>query len=184
MATVTETLLTAEEFRQLPDDGVPKELVRGKVVPMNLPAPRHGQICVKIVRLLSRYLDANDVGHLVSNDSGVVTRHDPDSVRGVDVAFYSFERVPRGPFPEGYIAAVPELVFEVLSPTDGWREVRSKAMEYLDAGVTTVCVLDPTGQAVYVYNNDVPDRVFRADEELTVPEVLPEFRAPVRSFFE
>jgi Uma2 family endonuclease len=184
MATIAERLLTAEDFRRLPDDGVPKELVRGKVVPKNVPAPRHGQICVKIVRLLSRHLDLHDDGHLVSNDSGVVTERGPDTVRGVDVAYYSFARVPRGPFPEGYLSVPPELVFEVLSPTDWWREVRSKAMEYLETGVTTVCVLDPTRQEVHAYNNDVPDRVFKADEELTLPEVLTEFRAPVRSFFE
>jgi Uma2 family endonuclease len=184
MATVAETLLTADEFRRLPDDGVPKELVRGRVVPMNVPAPRHGQICVRIVRVLGRFLDDDDLGHLVSNDSGVVTERHPDTVRGVDVAFYSYARVPRGPFPEGYLDVVPELVFEVCSPTDRWREVRAKAMEYLQAGVTTVCVLDPARQVVHAYNNDAPDRLFQADDELTLPEVLGDFRAPVRSFFE
>jgi Uma2 family endonuclease len=184
MTTAAETLLTADDFRRLANDGTPRELVRGKVVRMNLPAPRHGQICVKIVRILSRHLDARDIGHLVSNDSGVVTEKSPDTVRGVDVAFYSYGRVPRGPFPEGYLSVVPELVFEVLSPSDRWREVRSKAMEYLDAGVTSVCVVDPDRQEVHAYNNEVPDRVFKADEELTLPEVLSEFRTRVRSIFE
>jgi Uma2 family endonuclease len=86
--------------------------------------------------------------------------------------------------PERYLDVVPELVFEVLSPTDRWREVRAKVTEYLNAGVTTVCVLNPATQAVHAYNNDLPDRVFRAEDELTLPEVLGEFRAPVRLFFE
>jgi Uma2 family endonuclease len=184
MATVGEALLTAEEFLRLPDDGVPKELVRGRVVPVNVPFPRHGQICGKIMRVLGRFLDSHDIGHLVSNDSGVVTERDPDTVRGADVAFYSYTRLPRGPLPERYVDVVPELVFEVRSPTDRWREVRAKVTEYLDAGVTTVCVLDPATQAVHAYNNDLPDRVFRAEEELTLPEVLGDFRAPVRLFFE
>jgi Uma2 family endonuclease len=92
--------------------------------------------------------------------------------------------VPRGPFPEGYLSVAPELVFEVLSPTDRWREVRAKAMEYLEAGVSTVCVVDPGRQEIHAYNNEIPDRVFKVDEELTVPEVLVEFRAPIRSIFE
>jgi Uma2 family endonuclease len=184
MASAAETSLTADDFRRLANDGTPRELVRGKVVRMNLPAPRHGQICVKIVRLLSRSLDQHDVGHLVSNDSGVVTEKSPDTVRRVDVAFYSYERVPRDPFPEGYLSVVPELVFEVLSPSDRWREVRSKAMEYLDAGVTTDCVVDPDRHEVHAYNNEVPDRVFKADEELTLPEVLVEFRVRVQPIFE
>ena len=44
MATV-ETLLTTEEFHLLPDDGQPLELVRGRVVVMNMPGFRHGEIC-------------------------------------------------------------------------------------------------------------------------------------------
>jgi hypothetical protein len=42
-----EKLLTAEEFAALPDDGRPKELVRGRVVLLNVPYPRHGDICSK-----------------------------------------------------------------------------------------------------------------------------------------
>jgi Uma2 family endonuclease len=184
MATVAETLLTSEEFQRLPDDGVPKELVRGKVVRLNIPGARHGQICGKIMRILGRFLDVHDLGHLLSNDSAVVTEHQPDTVRGPDVAFYSYARVPVGPFPGGYIDLAPELVFEVRSPTDRWRELRDKTTEFLNAGVTTVCLLDPTTQAIYAYNNDLPDRVFKAEEELTLPEVLADFRAPVRLFFE
>jgi Uma2 family endonuclease len=184
VSTVAETLLTAEEFRRLPDNGVPKELVRGKVVVMNIPAPRHGYICVKIVGLLFPFVTDRQLGRLMSNDSGVVTEHNPDTVRGADVAFYSFARFPPGPLPDGYLDVIPELVFEVRSPTDRWREIRTKTTEYLDAGVITVCVLDSTTQTVHVYNNDLPDRVFKADQELTLPEVLGDFRAAVRLFFE
>ncbi len=57
---VTETLLTADEYLALSDNGQPTELVRGRIVPMNMPAPRHGQICGQIVRILSRSLDKHD----------------------------------------------------------------------------------------------------------------------------
>src|SRR5262249_5949321 len=184
MATVADRLLTAEEFRRLPDDGARRELVRGRVVRRNVPAPRHGQICGKVVRALGRFLDGHDVGHLVSNDSGVLTERDPDTVRGTDVAFFSYQRVPRGPLPEGYLGVVPELVFEVRSPTDRWAAVVTKAGEYLAAGVSVVCVLDSGTQTAHVYSADAPTRVVAADEELTFPEVLPGFRAPVRAFFE
>ena len=40
MATA-EALLTAEEYYLLPDDGQPTELVRGRVVPVNMPSPSH-----------------------------------------------------------------------------------------------------------------------------------------------
>src|SRR5262249_42245908 len=52
---VAEHLLTAQEYLQLPDRGVPTELVRGKVVEMNVPTPRHGQICGKVARIVGHY---------------------------------------------------------------------------------------------------------------------------------
>lgn len=184
MATVTEALMTAEEFQRLPDDGIRRELVRGRVVILNMPAPRHGQICARIIRILGRFLDSHDLGHLLSNDSGVLTEHDPDTVRGADVEFYSYTRMPRGPLPETYTDVVPELVFEVCSPTDRWPDVEAKAIEYLNAGVRLVCVLEPRSESIHVFDSEKAPRVFTADKELILPEVLGDFRAPVRLFFE
>jgi Uma2 family endonuclease len=184
MATVViETLLTAEEFRRLPDDGRPKELKRGRVILMNLPAPRHGQICLQVGYLLRRYLEDHPSGHAVSNDSGIITEHDPDTVRGADVAFYSFQRVPPGPLPQGYLPVAPELVFEVRSPGDRWGRIWGKVGEYLEAGVKVVCVLDQMTERCHVYRNEEEIQVFTAEQELAIPDVLPEFRVVVQHFF-
>jgi Uma2 family endonuclease len=182
MATV-EKLLTAEEYRLTPDTGQPTELVRGKIVPLNMPSPRHGQICARVVRFLGDYVESHDLGHVVSNDSGILTQHDPDSVRGADVAYYRYARVPRGPFPEGYLPVAPELVFEVRFPGDRWKEILAKVVEYLDAGVLAVCVLDPGTQTARVYSEDQPEQRFTAEEELVVSEVLSDWRVPVGRLF-
>src|SRR5581483_3813003 len=96
---------------------------------------------------------------VLSNDSGVLTKRGPDTVRGADVAFYSYGRVPPGPLPRTYLAVVPELVFEVRSPTDRWRAIVTKVGEYLTAGVAVVCVLDEATEAVHVYTDDQPVRI-------------------------
>jgi Uma2 family endonuclease len=185
MTTIAERLLTAEEYYLLPDNGQPTELVRGRIVPLNMPYPRHGEICVKVVRILGRFLDDHDIGRLVSNDSGIVTERGPDTVRGGDVEFYSYSRVPRGPLPRGYLTVVPELVIEVRSPGDRWGRIMTKVGEYLEAGVTLVCVLDEQTETARVYRQEEPpEQVFTADQDLILPEVLPDFRVPVRRFFE
>src|SRR5579863_7618088 len=102
MTTATK-LMTAEEFRLLPDDGQPKELIQGVPVDMTLPTPRHGEICVNVAYLLRRFLEDNPRGRVVSNDAGIITERDPDTLRGADVAFYSYARVPAGPLPSGYL---------------------------------------------------------------------------------
>ncbi len=176
--------MTAEEYARLPDNCVPTELVRGKVVEMNVPAPRHGEICSKVDRLVGNYVDEHDLGRVVVNDSGVLTQQNPDTVRGADVAFYSFTRVPRGPLPAGYLRAVPELVFEVRSPTDRWSWLLAKASEYLEAGVTVVCLLDQMSETVHVYRGNEAPRSLQGDDQLQLPDILGEFRVPIRRFFE
>jgi len=179
---VSEKLLTAEEYGRLPDDGTPTELVRGRVVRMNMPIPRHGQICAQVVYLLRRYFEDHPLGHVLCNDTGVVTERGPDTVRGPDVAFYSYVRVPPGPLPRTYLTVVPELVFEVRSPTDRWRAILTKVGEYLTAGVGVVCVLDEVRETIHVWTDD-EERVLREDQALELPDILPGFSVPVRRFF-
>jgi Uma2 family endonuclease len=120
----------------------------------------------------------------VTNDSGVVTERDPDTVRGPDVAFYSFARVPPGPMPRNrYLEVVPEVAFEVRSPGDRWSEIQIKVGEFRKAGVSVVCVADDPTERVHVFD-DEGNRILAGDDELTFPNLLPGFRVAVRRFFE
>jgi len=182
MATI-EALLTAEDYYELPDSGVPSELVRGRIVPMNMPGYRHGKICNKLGAILRVFVDEHDLGEVLNNDSGVVTERGPDTVRGPDVCFYSHARIPKGSEPIGYPPAPPELVFEVLSPTDRWPDMLAKAAEYLKAGVEMVCVVDPESETLVVHDAAQPRRTLTADEELAFPAWLGGFRLQVRRLF-
>jgi len=182
-ASITETLHTAEQYAALPDDGKLTELVRGRIVEMPNPTPSHGYVCANISGALRDFVRSRELGRVVSNDSGVKTERGPDTVRGPDVAFYSYNRVPRGPLPTGYWPS-PELVFEVKSPSDRWPAITAKAGEYLTAGVVIVCVVDPETESVAVYlDNELPRR-HTSEEDLLLPEVLPDFSIPVRQFFD
>ncbi|MFO0930192.1 MAG: hypothetical protein U0736_24730 [Gemmataceae bacterium] len=105
--TVAQGLLTADQFRLLPDTGRPCELVRGRVVERSLPAPRHGYYCSNVALLVGGHVKARRLGRVMTNDSAIVTERGPDTVRGADVAFYSYARLPAGPLPEGYVDVAP-----------------------------------------------------------------------------
>ena len=183
MATV-ENLVTAEEYLNHPDNGRITELVRGNVVVMNLPFLRHGRICSNVVRILGGFVEQRQIGITASNDTGIITQRDPDTVRGADVAFYSFERLPKDADPEGYAGVAPEVVVEVLSPNDRWPEITAKVGEYLAVGVLAVCVLDPQSRTATVHYADrPPDKLTRSDE-LQLPEILPGFAVNVSRLFE
>lgn len=184
MATVTEKLLTAEAYRQLPDVGQPTELVRGKVVPMNMPGSRHGKACARVSYYLQRYLEDHDVGHVMSNDTGVITERGPDTVRGADVAFYSYERIPKDQVPDGYPQVAPEVVVEVRSPSDRWSDLLEKVSEYLKAGVNVVLVVDSESETVQIFREKQPALTLKRDDTLTLAEVPGEFTVPVAQLFQ
>jgi len=187
MAPVLETaekLVTAEEYLRMREDHRYTELVAGEIVEMCRPGFRHGVVCGNIHWVLRRFLEERPLGRLVTNDAGIVTRRDPDTVRGADVAFYSFHRLPQDAEPEGYPAVAPELVFEVLSPEDRWPTVQKKVAEYLEAGVIAVCVVDPLSRVVNVFHAQAPVEERKETDELRLPEILvEEFAVEVRRFF-
>jgi Uma2 family endonuclease len=83
---VPVTLLTAEEFAQR-YGGQRMELVKGLVKELPMPFPKHGKACATIARLVGNYIAERDLGPVMSNDSFVKTRSNPDTVRGADVSY-------------------------------------------------------------------------------------------------
>ena len=150
---------------------------------MNPPQSAHGYWCGRMYWLLNGFALKHQLGRVITNDGGVQTEHDPDTVRGADVAYYSYDRVPRGPLPKGYWPA-PELAVEIKSPDDRWKTIHKKVGEYLDAGVLTVVVVDPEKQLVHVTTPDRETEALRLDQILTLPECLPGFSVPVQEIFE
>ena len=181
--SIIETLITAEEYQRLHDRGVRTELVRGRIVRMNMPVPRHGIYCTRIIVPLGGFLERADLGQLASNDSGVVTERDPDTVRGADISYYSYTRLPKGRIPDGYLEVAPELVFEVLSPTDRWKDVLAKVAEYLKAGVLCVCIVDPQREVFVVYYPDKPEETLTSDQAFELAWLLPGFSLPLKDVF-
>ncbi len=180
---ITETLLTAEEFSRLEGLAGPAELVRGIVQMMNLPNPRHGEVCSNVVLLVGAFLRKESLGRTVSNDAAIVTTRSPDSVRGADVAVYLYTTVPPGPLPQRYHSAVPDVVFEVRSPSDRASELLAKVAEYLAAGVKAVCLLEPDDERLTIYTERGPARQLGARDRFELPDLLGGFSAAVSEFF-
>jgi len=156
--------------------------VNGIVKEFTVAGLAHGKICIKIGSLLLHHVETHDLGQVMSNDSFV--RTGPDNIRGADVLYYSYERLPKGePVPVGFHTLAPDLVVEVKSPTDRWIDVFAKVLEYLNAGVRVVVLLDPETATASVYRPDELQRIHDNGDELTLPDILPGFAVPVRRLF-
>ena len=185
--TTPGKLVTAAEFLALPDDGRRTELVRGKIIEMPPTQWAHGKVCLAIASILSKYIDHFDMGHGSVNDSGVVTEENPDTVRGADAAFCSYVRIAKDSVPVGYWPESPEIVFEVLSPSDRPGATLTKVTEYLDADVVAVILIDPEDYQIHVNAKNQTPRTLTYQDSLDLkqylPESLPPWMVPVREFF-
>src|SRR6266516_990651 len=86
--------MTAEDLLQ-PDVPEHAELVRGVLVVREHAGFRHGEITVRLASALMIHVDAHNLGRVVAGDAGFKLQSDPDTVRGADIAFVSWERLPR-----------------------------------------------------------------------------------------
>jgi Uma2 family endonuclease len=177
------TLLTADEFTARYAN-IHAELVKGIVKESPVPMPLHGMICSYIDCLVGIHVRTNDLGRVMCNDTWIKTGSNPDTVRGADLCFFSYERLPKGKLPEGLLPVAPDLVVEVRSPSDRWNAVLIKVGEYLTAGVRVVVVLDPATASASVYRTDELQQIYHNSDVLTLPEVLPGFSVVVSQLFE
>lgn len=179
--SIAENLMTAVEFAELNDDRR-TELVRGRIVAMTPPKPTHGKIVFNIARIVGGFIFERDLGHWFG-EAGVITEHDPDSVRAPEAAFASYKRMPRDADGNQYVDVAPELVFEVFSPTDRWVDVVDKVAEYLRAGVNVVCVVVPATRSIQLHRADAPPVTLAEHDSFELPDILPGFRCQVADFF-
>lgn len=183
MATVTQKLITAEEFMNMPDppDGSQQELLRGVIITMPPPKGRHGVCCIKVGFLLYGHVSVNRLGHVTSNDAGFVTERDPDTVRGPDVAYWSSAKVSE--VPEGYFQVPPDLAVEVVSPSDTHHRLQEKVRHYMTHGVRMVWLVDPELRIVTVYRSKELGRTLEEGETISGEDVLPGFSCRVSDLF-
>lgn len=171
---------TAEELLDLPDDGFRYELVRGELRQMAPGGYEHGRVAARTARVLDGFVSEHRLGEVVGAETGFVLARDPDTVRAPDAAFVAAERVPTDR--DGYAELAPDLVVEVVSPSDRAAEVADKVLMWLEAGCRMVWVLYPQRRAA-VHRPGGEARLLGPDDVLDGGEVLPGFALPVADLF-
>ncbi len=147
MAVAAEPLLiTVEQYRQLPGrENVIQELYWGMVVTLRRPKMRHARLQSRLVRLLRPKAE-----HLGVVETEVAFRALPEyDLRGADVAYVSQQRWD-ATNDDDNLRGSPELVIEVLSPSNTRAGIHEKAVLCLSTGAQEFWVVDPKQKTVSV----------------------------------
>ena len=181
---IAKTLITADELLMMPRDGRRRELVRGELIDMSPTNYDHGMIAIRLASLLDSFARPRQLGHVLGTDSGFLLEKDPDTVRAPDVAFVRADRVPSPEERRRFPALAPDLVAEVVSPSDRSAEIESKVHDYLNAGVRLIWVLYPSTRTVTEYRSRDQIRVLTETDHLDGQDVIPGFSVRVAELFE
>jgi Uma2 family endonuclease len=178
----TTKLMTAEQLAELPDDGHKYELMRGELITMAPAGRRSGRLGLSIGRLMAEHVEAHNLGEVYGADTGFILARDPDLVLAPDAAFVLAERLAGVP-EDGYLPLAPDLAVEVISPSERAGHISAKVIDYLDAGVRLVWLIDPRRQTVTVYTPDRTAHILRSPDVLDGGDVLPGFRLSLAELF-
>jgi Uma2 family endonuclease len=182
MATIP-TLTTATEFETICRQLGSCELIRGEVIHLSPGGFGHSRLSINVAFALEDWARAEQHGRVLTNEAGIIVEVGPDTVRGADVAFISYQRLPKGQRVQGFLAVPPELVVEIIGKGQGWREMVEKVGEYLRMGVDRVWVIDPDTERLHVFRSDTEPVILERDQTIQDATVLPGFTAVVADFF-
>jgi Uma2 family endonuclease len=176
--------MTFAEAAQLDVETRGGEVVGGRWEPVTRSTYRHGEIAAGLTALLWVWARKTGSWRVSSGDPGTRLAHDPDTLRGPDIAVVRSERFPAGRGVEGWLEGAPEVAVEIAGAAQSAAELTRKALEYLRAGARMVWVLDADVREVLVFTPPDHVLVLGPEETLSGGDVLPGFEAPVAVLFE
>jgi Uma2 family endonuclease len=176
--------VTALEFLSHPAASGPSELVRGEVRVMTPASGAHGLLAGRVFAALNAFVESHGLGVCFPDNTGFELPGLDDTVRSPDAAFIRTERVPPDGIDAGWVRVAPDLIVEILSPSETAASLEEKLQDYRAAGTTLVWVIDPAARIVLVHEAGLPDRRLSASDAMDGGDMLPGFSLPIARLFE
>ena len=141
-----------EGYLNLPDDLTLYEIIDGEVIPLAGPRLKHQAVSQELFKRLDIFASVKRLGKLFYAPFDFVIRRAPVRTRQPDLFFLSRERLhdwahlqdqPRLEF-------APDLVIEILSPSETYTYWSEKLQDYFALGVPEVWLVDVDKRAIEV----------------------------------
>lgn len=155
-------LMTAEE---LTSPGVPEkfvELINGELVPMAPAGRSHNRTALNIAFAFRVFCSGRPGLDYCGDNDGFLIRRAPDTVLSPDACLFR-ARPDTG---ATWYEFAPEVVVEVLSPSNSRAEMAFKRERFFEAGSEQFWLVDPEAQTLDIFHRD--GRIVPHDARATV----------------
>lgn len=181
--------MTVDDLEAWPDDGWQYELVEGVLVRMPFSGYEASNVAARLLARLVVFVEDQELGAVTGADGGY--RPDPahpnETELAPDVAFVRADRIPPRASPEykRALRLAPDLVVEVVSPSQSRDDLAVKARLFLSFGTRLVWVVLPKQRQVDIFRpgDQVPSTTLGIEDTLEGEDVVPGFRYPLTSLF-
>jgi Uma2 family endonuclease len=163
----TDVKFTYADYAVLPENGRIHQVIEGDLLMSPSPSYFHQSLVMRIAAALFQFAEGRKLGSVRTGPLDVIL--DDENVLVPDVVYVSNGRssiiVPEG------LRGAPDLVVEVLSPSNARLDRQVKRRLYARFGVTELWLVDPDAQRVEVYrlqeNLERPARMLETTDTLT-----------------
>ena len=182
--TVDLKHLTYQEYLDLPEIKARYSIVDGELVMDGAPTPGHQTVLQELFVKLDSLMRTLRLGRVFVAPLDIVIRRDPLRTRQPDLMFISNAR--RYIIGRQVIEGGPDLVIEILSPSNTRRELVEKLQDYQRIGVREAWIVSPQGHTVEVLHlsleNMARSGLYGLGDTI-VSQVLPDLRLTVAEIF-
>jgi Uma2 family endonuclease len=189
MAVETKPI-SYEAYLALPEMNQPCEVLDGELIMSPAPTSDHQWIIMQLANLLWLFVKKRKLGIVLPAPIDLVIRREPLRTRQPDLLYLSTERsgvkgrVELRAMPALEIA--PDLVVEVLSPSDTRRALAGKLRDYQTLGVRECWLVSPEAETVEVLRLSpaaaATVKIFGLNDTLR-SEVLPALKLKLKDIF-
>lgn len=139
---------TYEDYLRLPDDGRRYEVIRGVLYVSPAPGYDHQYVVIHLTLTLGRYVIENGLGIVLGAPFDILLSRIATPVEP-DFLFIRKGREPRSGDPN--YQGVPDLIVEILSPSNRRYDRKIKFEAYEEAGVQEYWLVDPMARTVVIH---------------------------------
>ncbi|MCX7840419.1 MAG: Uma2 family endonuclease [Anaerolineae bacterium] len=139
---------TYDDWARLPENGTRYEVIDGVLYMTPPPTTSHQFSIVRLLNKMANYVESRNLGWVVASPIGVRLPTQPVPFEP-DIVFVS--RAHKSIIQEQYIEGVPDLVVEVVSPSNWIYDRKEKFLVYQTAGVPEYWIVDYRAKTIEVF---------------------------------